>query len=70
MNASVDSLTSPASRLDLFLRRSLLDKLANIEHARLSITDPIGSYEFGSDVTSGLSACIEVTDLSFYRKLA
>ncbi len=70
MNASVESLTTPASRLDLFLRRSLLDKLAKIEHARLSITDPIGSYEFGSDAANDLSACIVVTDLSFYRKLA
>ncbi|OQK16262.1 cyclopropane-fatty-acyl-phospholipid synthase [Methyloprofundus sedimenti] len=70
MNASVEPLTKPASRLDLFLRRSLLEKLTKIEHVRLSINDPIGYYEFGSDLASDLSASIVVTDLAFYRKLA
>jgi len=70
MNASVESLTPQSSRLDLFLRRSLLDKLANIEQAQISITDPLGYYELGSGSDEDLHAEIIVADLSFYRKLA
>jgi len=65
MNASVESLTPQSSRLDLFLRRSLLDKLANIEQAQISITDPLGYYELGSGSDEDLHAEIIVADLAF-----
>lgn len=70
MNASVETLSNPPSRLNLFLRRSLLDKLAHIKGARISISDPLGYYQLGSGSAEDLRAEITVSDLDFYRKLA
>ena len=70
MNTTVETLSTQSSRLDLFLRRSLLDKLAHIEQARITITDPLGQYELGSGSDEDLRAEISVADLGFYRKLA
>lgn len=70
MNTSVDSLAKSPRRLDLMLRKALLDKLAKLENARLRLSDPIGDFELGTGTTDDLSAGIVVNDLSFYRKLA
>ena len=70
MNTTVETLSTQLSRMDLFLRRSLLDKLAHIEQARITITDPLGHYELGSGSDEDLHAEISVADLGFYRKLA
>ncbi|MDF1583187.1 MAG: cyclopropane-fatty-acyl-phospholipid synthase family protein [Methyloprofundus sp.] len=70
MHASVEMLSHPPSKLDLFLRRSLLEKLAHITGAHISLTDPLGYYELGSGSAATLRAEITVSDLNFYRKLA
>ncbi|MBE0470122.1 MAG: class I SAM-dependent methyltransferase [Methyloprofundus sp.] len=70
MHASVEMLSHPPSKLDLFLRRSLLEKLAHITGAHISLTDPLGYHELGSGSAATLRAEISVSDLNFYRKLA
>ncbi|MCF7971458.1 MAG: cyclopropane-fatty-acyl-phospholipid synthase family protein [Methylococcaceae bacterium] len=70
MNASVETLNTPTSRLDLFLRRSLLEKLSHITGASIRISDPLGHCQLGSGSATDLRAEITVSDLGFYRKLA
>ncbi len=60
MNASVETLSNPPSRLDLFLRRSLLDKLAYIKGASISISDPLGYYQLGSGSAADLRGCEKI----------
>ena len=70
MNAVVAPLSKTPTRIDLLLRKALLDKLARLENAVLTIGDPLGEFELGSEGTDGLRARIDVLDMSFYRQVA
>ena len=69
MNASVDVLSKSPGRIDLMLRKALLDKLAKLENARLSLSDPLGDFVLGSGSDDDLTAAIEILDLGFYRRV-
>ena len=70
MNVSVASLAKTPSQIDLLLRKALLSKLAKLKNARLTIVDPLGDSALGTSSFDGLSARIEVFDLSFYRHVS
>jgi len=70
MNAVVVPLTKNPSRIDLLLRKGFLDKLSQLENAVLTISDTLGECKLGSEGSDGLSARIEVLDMSFYRQIA
>ena len=70
MNASVEVISRSPGRLNLFLRKTLHEKLAKLENAKLTLSDPLGKHELGSGSFDGLTASIEVADLEFYRKVA
>ncbi len=55
MNAVVAPLSKTPARIDLLLRKALLDKLARLENAVLTIRDPLGEFELGSEGTDGLT---------------
>ena len=69
MSAVVASLSKSPSRIDLLLRKAFLDKLAHLENAVLTISDALGECKLGSESSDGLSARIEVLDMSFYRQV-
>ena len=64
MSAVVASLSKSPSRIDLLLRKAFLDKLAHLENAVLTISDALGECKLGAESSDGLSARIEVLDLS------
>ena len=70
MNAVVAPLSSSSGRINMLLRKAMLDKFACLENAVLTIKDPLGEFVLGSDGADGLSARIEVLDMSFYRQVA
>jgi len=69
MSAVVASLSKSPSRIDLLLRKAFLDKLAHLENAVLTISDALCECKLGSESSDGLSARIEVLDMSFYRQV-
>ena len=69
MSAVVASLSKSPSRIDLLLRKAFLDKLAHLENAVLTISDALAECKLGSESSDGLSARIEVLDMSFYRQV-
>ncbi|RIZ67118.1 MAG: class I SAM-dependent methyltransferase [Methylococcales bacterium] len=69
MSAVVASLSKSPSRIDLLLRKAFLDKLAHLENAVLTISDALGECKLGAESSDGLSARIEVLDMSFYRQV-
>ena len=70
MNAVVAPLSSSSGRITMLLRKAMLDKFACLENAVLTIKDPLGEFVLGSEGADGLSARIEVLDMSFYRQVA
>lgn len=70
MNAVVAPLSAPPGRINLLLRKAMLDKLACLEDAVLTIKDPLGEFVLGSEGSDGLSARIDVLDMNFYRQVA
>jgi cyclopropane-fatty-acyl-phospholipid synthase len=70
MSAVVAPLSKTPTRIDLLLRKALLDKLARLENAVLTIADPLGEQVSGSEGADGLRARIEVLDMGFYRQVA
>jgi len=70
MNAVVAPLSKNPTRIDLLLRKALLDKLGRLENAVLTIRDPLGEFELGSEGSDGLRARIEVLDMRFYCQVA
>jgi cyclopropane-fatty-acyl-phospholipid synthase len=70
MNAVVAHLDKNPARIDLLLRKALLDKLARLENAVLTIADPLGEKVLGSEGADGLRARIDVLDMNFYRQVA
>ena len=70
MNAVVVPLDKNPARIDLLLRKALLDKLARLENAVLTIRDPLGEVELGFEGPDGLRARIDVLDMHFYRQIA
>ena len=70
MNAVVAPLSSSSGRINMLLRKAMLDKFACLENAVLTIKDPLGDFVLGSEGADGLSARIEVLDMSFYRQVA
>lgn len=70
MNAVVTPLSSSSGRINMLLRKAMLDKFACLENAVLTIKDPLGEFVLGSEGADGLSARIEVLDMSFYRQVA
>ena len=70
MNAVVAPLSSSSGRINMLLRKAMLDKFACLENAVLTIKDPLGEFVLGSEGADGLSARIEVLDMSFYRQVA
>jgi cyclopropane-fatty-acyl-phospholipid synthase len=70
MSATVTTIDFTPSRIDLALRKALLDKLRLLQNAALTITDPLGEYVLGTEAEDGLSAKIEISDLRFYRQTA
>jgi len=70
MDAVVAPLSKTPSRIDLILRKALLEKLARLENAVLTIRDPLGESVLGSEGTDDLRARIDVLDISFYRQVA
>lgn len=70
MSAVAAPLSKNPTRIDLLLRKALLDKLARLENAVLTIADPLGEQVSGSEGADGLRARIEVLDMSFYRQVA
>ncbi len=70
MNAVVGTLSKTPARIDLLLRKALLDKLARLENAVLTIADPLGEFDLGSDGPDSLRARIDVLDMRFYRQIA
>ena len=69
MNAVVAPLSSSSGRINMLLRKAMLDKFACLENAVLTIKDPLGEFVLGSEGADGLSARIEVLDMSFYRQV-
>ena len=53
MNAVVAPLDKTPTRIDLLLRKALLDKLGRLDNAVLTIRDPLGEFELGSEGTDG-----------------
>ena len=70
MNAVVAPLSSSSGRINMLLRKAMLDKFSCLENAVLTIKDPLGEFVLGSEGADGLSARIEVLDMSFYRQVA
>lgn len=70
MNEVVAPLSHNPTRIDLLLRKALLDKLAKLDNAVLTIRDSLGEFVLGSEGADGLRAVIDVRDLSFYRQVA
>ena len=70
MNAVVAPLSSSSGRINMLLRKAMLDKFACLENAVLTIKDSLGEFVLGSEGADGLSARIEVLDMSFYRQVA
>ena len=70
MNAVVVPLDKNPARIDLLLRKALLDKLTRLENAVLTIRDPLGEVELGFEGPDGLRARIDVLDMHFYRQIA
>ncbi len=70
MHAVVAASSKNPTRIDLILRKAFLDKLAHLENAVLTLSDPFGACELGSEATDGLRARIDVLDMSFYRQVA
>lgn len=70
MNEVVAPLSHNPTRIDLLLRKALLDKLAKLDNAVLTIRDSLGEFVLGSEGADGLRAIIDVRDLSFYRQVA
>ncbi len=70
MNAVVSPLSSSSGRINMLLRKAMLDKFACLENAVLTIKDPLGEFVLGAEGADGLSARIEVLDMSFYRQVA
>jgi cyclopropane-fatty-acyl-phospholipid synthase len=70
MNIALDQLRKQPSRIDLYLRKVLLQKLAKLQDARLTLRDPLGECVLGPATADGLSAQITILDVSFYRQLA
>ena len=54
MSAVVAPLSKNPTRIDLLLRKALLDKLARLENAVLTIADPLGEKVLGSEGADGL----------------
>lgn len=70
MSAVTETLSKAPTRIDLLLRKAFLDKLARLENAVLTVSDPLGEVVLGSKGDDGLQARIEVMDMSFYRQVA
>jgi cyclopropane-fatty-acyl-phospholipid synthase len=70
MNTIASPLNFTPSRIDIVLRQALLDKLALLQNAVLTITDPLGEAVLGTQALDGLSARIDISDLRFYRQTA
>jgi len=71
MNAITETLLSKQpTRIDLLLRKAFLDKLARLENAVLTVSDPLGEFVLGTQGDDGLKARIKVLDMSFYRQVA
>ncbi|MEQ1543722.1 cyclopropane-fatty-acyl-phospholipid synthase family protein [Methyloglobulus sp.] len=70
MNSIASPLNFTPSRIDLALRKALLDKLALLQNAELTIVDPLGEIVLGKKVEDGLSSRIQISDLRFYRQTA
>lgn len=70
MNTTVATLSKAPERIDLLLRKALLDKLTGLENAQLTVSDPLGEVVLGSQAADGLCARINVSDMSFYRQVA
>lgn len=68
--ASAADWAKKSAKIDLMLRKVLFDKFAHLKNSRLTIVDPLGEVTLGSDSEDGLSARIDVFDLSFYRQLS
>lgn len=70
MNAIADALSKNPTKFDLLLRKALLNKLSHLKNARLTVADPFGEIVLGHQGPDGLSAKIEVFDMSFYRQIS
>lgn len=70
MNATTAELSKSPARFDLLLRKALLNKLSHLQDAQLTVTDPLGKVVLGSPAPDGLSAEIEVFEMSFYRQIS
>lgn len=70
MNAIADALSKNPTKFDLLLRKALLNKLSHLKDARLTVADPLGEIVLGHQGPDGLSAKIEVFDMSFYRQIS
>lgn len=69
MNIAVDRVYKTPARIDLIMRRALLQKLAKLQDAVLTICDPLGESVLGNSGADGLRARIDVRDPGFYRQL-
>lgn len=69
MNIAVDRVYKTPARIDLIMRRALLQKLAKLQDAVLTICDPLGESVLGKSGADGLRARIDVRDPGFYRQL-
>jgi cyclopropane-fatty-acyl-phospholipid synthase len=70
MNATIAILNKAPERVDLLLRKALLDKLTGLGNAQLTVSDPLGEVVLGSEAADGLCARSNVSDMSFYRQPA
>lgn len=70
MNASVETIDKTPGRIDLLLRKLILNKLSQIEQARITIQDDLGVSTLGNGSKQDLHAHIEVLDLDFYIQAA
>lgn len=62
-------LSVPMTYLQKFAREQVLSKLSKIHTGRITISDQLGSYDFGED-SPEMTASIEVVDMDFYRRVA
>lgn len=70
MNVSAQTFANKPRRIDLMLRKVLLNKLGKLKNVQLNLTDPLGSYTLGESSNADLIANIQVYDIDFYRRLA
>ncbi len=70
MNTIASPLNFTPSRIDLALRQAVLDKLALLQNAVLTIADPLGEVVLGKTAEDDLSARINISDLRFYCQTA